>query len=63
MEVSMLRERISEEIYVFTSDLYAQVTAGVIVTSKGAVVVDTDKRASGFRSGERAPSPLCDYHP
>jgi cyclase len=41
MEVSMLRERISEEIYVFTSDLYAQVTAGVIVTSEGAVVVDT----------------------
>jgi cyclase len=41
MEVSMLRERISEEIYVFTSNLYAQVTAGVIVTSEGAVVVDT----------------------
>jgi cyclase len=41
MEVSMLKERISEEIYVFTSDLYAQVTAGVIVTSEGAVVVDT----------------------
>jgi len=37
----MLRERISEEIYVFTSDLYAQVTAGVIVTSEGVVVVDT----------------------
>jgi glyoxylase-like metal-dependent hydrolase (beta-lactamase superfamily II) len=37
----MLRERISEEIYVFTSALYAQVTAGVIVTSEGAVVVDT----------------------
>ena len=37
----MLRERISEGIYIFTSDLYAQVTAGVIVTSKGAVVVDT----------------------
>jgi glyoxylase-like metal-dependent hydrolase (beta-lactamase superfamily II) len=37
----MLRERISEEIYVFTSDLYAQVTAGVIVTPEGAVVVDT----------------------
>ncbi len=37
----MLRERISEEIYVCTSDLYAQVTAGVIVTSEGAVVVDT----------------------
>jgi cyclase len=41
MEVTMLLERISEEIYVFTSDLYAQVTAGVIVTSEGAVVVDT----------------------
>lgn len=37
----MLRERISEEIYVFTSELYAQVTAGVIVTPEGAVVVDT----------------------
>jgi cyclase len=41
MEVTMLLERISEEIYVFTSDLYAQVTAGVIVTSEGAAVVDT----------------------
>lgn len=41
MEVTMLMERISEEIYVFTSDLYAQVTAGVIATSEGAVVVDT----------------------
>ena len=37
----MLRERISEGIYIFTSDLYAQVTAGVIVTSKEAMVVDT----------------------
>ena len=37
----MLRERISEGIYIFTSDLYAQVTAGVIVTSKGAMAVDT----------------------
>jgi cyclase len=37
----MLTERISEEIYVFTSDLYAQVTAGVIVTSEGTVIVDT----------------------
>jgi len=37
----MLRERISEEVYVFTSDLYAQVTAGVIVTPEGAVIVDT----------------------
>ncbi|GAB4470033.1 MAG: hypothetical protein Kow00124_05810 [Anaerolineae bacterium] len=37
----MLRELVSTNIFVFTSDLYAQVTAGVIITSGGAVVVDT----------------------
>lgn len=37
----MFRERVSDSIYVFTSDLYAQVTAGVIVTSEGAVLVDS----------------------
>ena len=37
----MLRERVSTDIFVFTSDLYAQVTAGVIATPAGAVVVDT----------------------
>lgn len=37
----MQRERVAEDIYVFTSDLYAQVTAGVVVTSEGAVVIDT----------------------
>lgn len=37
----MQRERVADDIYVFTSDLYAQVTAGVIVTSEGAVLVDT----------------------
>ncbi|UCC62632.1 MAG: MBL fold metallo-hydrolase [Anaerolineae bacterium] len=37
----MRRERIAEEIYVFTSDLYAQVTAGVILTEEGAIVIDT----------------------
>lgn len=36
----MLRERISEDIYVFTSQLYAQVTSGVIFTSRGAILVD-----------------------
>ena len=36
----MLRERVSDSIYVFTSALYAQVTAGVIVTPQGAIVVD-----------------------
>lgn len=37
----MQRERVSEDIYVFTSDLYAQVTAGVIITNQGAVIIDT----------------------
>jgi cyclase len=37
----MQRERVADDIYVFTSDLYAQVTAGVVVTSVGAVVIDT----------------------
>ena len=38
---AVLRERVSNNIYVFTSDLYARVTAGVIVTREGAIVVDT----------------------
>lgn len=37
----MLQERVSSDIYVFTSDLYAQVTSGVILTSEGTVVIDT----------------------
>lgn len=37
----MQRERVADDIYVFTSDLYAQVTASVVVTSVGAVLVDT----------------------
>jgi cyclase len=37
----MRRERIAEDIYVFTSDLYAQVTAGVVLTDEGAIVIDT----------------------
>lgn len=37
----MLRERVSDNIYVFTSDLYAQVTAGAIVTPEGTVLVDS----------------------
>jgi len=36
----VLRERVSDSIYVFTSALYAQVTAGVILTRQGAIVVD-----------------------
>ena len=37
----MLQERVSDNIYVFTSDLYAQVTAGAIVTRGGAILVDS----------------------
>jgi len=37
----MLRERVTEDVYVFISDLYAEVSATVVVTPEGAVVVDT----------------------
>jgi cyclase len=37
----MQRERVTEDIYVFNSDLYVQVTAGLVVTSEGIVVIDT----------------------
>src|SRR5574337_500194 len=37
----MLRERVSEDIYIFTSEIYAQVTAGAIVSPDGAVLIDT----------------------
>ena len=37
----MQRERVTNDIYMFTSKLYAQVTASVIITSVGAVLVDT----------------------
>lgn len=37
----MVRERIADDIYVFTSRLYAQVTAGAILTKDGAILVDT----------------------
>jgi cyclase len=37
----MRRERVSNDIYVFTSDLYAQVTASAVVTREGIIVIDT----------------------
>lgn len=37
----MRRERVSDDIYVFTSGLYAQVTASAVVTREGIVVIDT----------------------
>ena len=37
----MLRERVADEIFVFTSELYLQATASAIITSEGVVVIDT----------------------
>ncbi len=37
----MQRERVADDIYVFTSERYAQVTAGAIVTDEGAILIDT----------------------
>ncbi len=37
----MKRDRVSDGVYVFTSGLYAEVTATVIFTDEGAVLVDT----------------------
>lgn len=37
----MRRERVSDDIYVFTSQIYAQVTAAAIVQKEGIIVVDT----------------------
>jgi glyoxylase-like metal-dependent hydrolase (beta-lactamase superfamily II) len=37
----MQRERVADDVYVFTSDLYAQVTAGLVNTSEGIILIDT----------------------
>ncbi len=37
----MQRERVTEDVYVFISELYAEVAATVIVTPQGAAVIDT----------------------
>jgi cyclase len=37
----MQRERVAEDVYVFTSDIYVQVTAGLVVTTDGVVLIDT----------------------
>ncbi|MDE2637027.1 MAG: MBL fold metallo-hydrolase [Chloroflexota bacterium] len=39
--LSMQRERITDHVLVFRSDQYAQVTAGVVLTREGAVLIDT----------------------
>ena len=37
----VFRERVVDDIYVFTSEMYVQVTAGAILTPEGTVVIDT----------------------
>jgi cyclase len=37
----MVRERIADDIYVFTSKRYAQVTAGAVLTKEGVILIDT----------------------
>lgn len=37
----MHKERVSENVYVFTSDLYVQVTASALFTPEGVILVDT----------------------
>lgn len=37
----MQRERVTEDVYVFISELYAQATASVVLTNAGAVLIDT----------------------
>jgi cyclase len=37
----VFRERVSNNIYVFTSEVYAQVTAGAVVTPDGVILIDT----------------------
>lgn len=41
LRMLMHQERVSIDVHIFTSDLYAQVTAGLIVTRKGCVLIDT----------------------
>ncbi|MBM2844548.1 MAG: hypothetical protein HW404_2385, partial [Anaerolineales bacterium] len=36
-----MRERVAENVHVFTSELYAQVNAGVVVGPEWSVVIDT----------------------
>jgi cyclase len=37
----MQRERVADDIFVFTSEIYAQVTASVVITAEGAILIDT----------------------
>jgi cyclase len=37
----MIRERVAEDVYIFTSELYAQVNAGAVIGPEWSVLIDT----------------------
>ncbi|NPV09988.1 MAG: MBL fold metallo-hydrolase [Anaerolineae bacterium] len=57
----MPKERVGEQVFVFLSDAYAQVTATVILTDRGSIVVDSllfpseaqEVRSFAMRGGKR----------
>ena len=56
----MFKERVMDDIYVFTSEMYVQVTAGAILTPEGTIVIDTlpfPQESRAMRDFLRAHSP------
>ncbi|NLT74698.1 MAG: MBL fold metallo-hydrolase [Chloroflexi bacterium] len=57
----MRRDRVAEDIFVFVSDLYAQVTCTVMLTEEGALVIDSmpypseARQVRAFVDGELGP--------
>ncbi len=37
----MVRERLADDVYIFTSQSYIQVTAGAVLTNEGVILIDT----------------------
>jgi len=55
----MRRERIADDVYVFTSEMYLEVTAGAIITKEGAVIIDTLPFPQETRQMREAVLKLC----
>jgi cyclase len=55
----MQEERVAHDIHIFTSDLYAQVTAGLIVTEEGGILIDTLPFPEETRELVQATRELC----
>jgi cyclase len=59
---TLRRDRVAEDIFVFVSDLYAQVTCTVMLTQEGALVVDSmpfpseTRQVLAFIEGELGPN-------